>query len=327
MSVFVIRAEFGQFTDVFREHGYVGIGWLQTSLPAYTKENIEEAYRKNFPDNPEGNVRINVGQINRFIHDIKDGDIILCPYRDNQLLAGKIKGQFYFKEDNTSKYPYRWDVEWFKDTINRHEFSIPLQNSLRSSLTFFQIKQEGEVYEALGLKPKLHPKAEQPKEFDTDEFYKIIKARIKELDAYQFEELSSYILQSLGFTATQKTGKVGDGGIDFEGVLEVNNVAQIQLQVQVKQYESGIIGEKEIRNFRGALKRDFQGTFITLSDFNKKARESANDENKVTINLINGKQFIDLYIEQYDKVRELMLADDRDDLLEVLRFKKMLFPE
>ncbi len=266
MSVFVIRAEFGQFTDTFREHGYVGIGWLQTSLPAYTKENIEDAYRKNFPDNPDGNVRINVGQINRFIHDIKEGDIILCPYRDNQLLAGKIKGKFYFKEDNTSKYPYRWGVEWFKETINRHEFSIPLQNSLRSSLTFFQIKQEGEVYEALGLKPKLHPNAEQPKEFDTDEFYKIIKARIKELDAYQFEELAAYILQSLGFTATQKTGKVGDGGIDFEGVLEVNNVAQIQLQVQVKQYESGIIGEKEIRKFLRNSKI-WLGQFIMMRYF------------------------------------------------------------
>ena len=104
-------------------------------------------------------------------------------------------------------------------------------------------------------------------------------------------------------------------------------IAAINLQVQVKRYNKGTIGERDIRNFRGALKKDFQGCFITLSKFAKKAIESAADPNKVSVRLINGRQFIDIFIEQYDKIMEYMLADDNDELASKLKFKKMLLPE
>ena len=81
----------------------------------------------------------------------------------------------------------------------------------------------------------------------------------------------------MGFSPSQATGFSGNGGIDFEGTLEIMGVASINLQVQVKRYDKGTIGEKDIRNFRGALKKDYQGCFITLSKFAKKAVESAND--------------------------------------------------
>jgi len=42
MSIFVIRAKFGQFTNVFREHGYVGIGWLQRSLSTEIKARRQQ---------------------------------------------------------------------------------------------------------------------------------------------------------------------------------------------------------------------------------------------------------------------------------------------
>jgi restriction system protein len=131
----------------------------------------------------------------------------------------------------------------------------------------------------------------------------------------------------LGFAALQVRGKVGDGGIDFEGVLDVLGVASIKLQVQVKRYTSTSIGEKDIRNFRGALKRDHQGTFITLTSFQKKAIESAADANKVYINLIDGKRLIEIFIEQYDKVIQLIEIDANADLLKKLKFRKIIIPQ
>ena len=74
------------------------------------------------------------------------------------------------------------------------------------------------------------------------------------------------------------------------------------------------------------MKRDFQGTFITLSDFDKKARESANDTEKVIINLINGKKFVEIFIEHYDDIRETLEINEEQEILRKLIFKKTLFP-
>ncbi len=156
--------------------------------------------------------------------------------------------------------------------------------------------------------------------------YEIIRKRFLELDATEFEYLVSFLLRTLGFEPTQEIGKVGDGGIDFEGVLDVSGVASINLQVQVKRYDKGVIGEKEIRNFRGALKKDYQGCFITLSSFNKKATESATDKDREQIQLIDGNRFTEIFIEQYDKIIDEMYNDDMDELASKLKFKKSLLP-
>jgi restriction system protein len=154
----------------------------------------------------------------------------------------------------------------------------------------------------------------------------LIRQRFLQLDATEFEYLVSYLLRTLGFEPSQEIGKVGDGGIDFEGVLDVSGIASINLQVQVKRFEKNTIGERDIRNFRGALKKGFQGCFITLSRYNKKAIESATDNQREQIQLIDGNRFIDIFIEQYEKIIESMYNDDMDDLASKLKFKKSLLP-
>ena len=218
-------------------------------------------------------------------------------------------------------------VEWYKDKYNRKDFSIPFQNTIRSSQTVFKVSQINEVLVAIGRKKADEKQLSKGSQFSSEPIYDAIKSHLLELDATEFELLVSYVLGTMGFQASQETGFSGDGGIDFEGELEVMGVASVNLQVQVKRYNNGTIGERDIRNFRGALKKDYQGCFITLSKFAKKAVQSANDPQKVPVRLINGSQFIDILIEQYDKVIEAMLANDADDLASKLKFKKMLLPE
>lgn len=325
MKVIVVRADFGRYTDVFKENKYVGIGWFDKELLNFEKETIISTYRDTYPDHSDGTTYQNCGQIKRFLTEIVDDVIVISPYNDGRLLVGKAKGTPYFKKDNTSPYYYRIQVNWQEEPLNRYELSIPLQNTIKSSLTVYNVSQVDEIAVAASFKTEI--KKARLELFTRESIYKAIKSKFLALDAYEFEQLVSYVLQTIGFEATQKTGKVGDGGIDFEGTLEMMGVASTKLQVQVKRYENNTIGEKDIRNFRGALKRDYQGTFITLSSFQKKALVSANDPNRVPINLINGNQFIDIFIEQYDKVMDLMYEEDNDDLALKLKFKKALVPE
>ena len=94
----------------------------------------------------------------------------------------------------------------------------------------------------------------------------------------------------------------------------------------MKRYDKGAIGESEIRNFRGALKKGHKGCFITLSSFNKKAKASASDSEREPIQLIDGPRFIEIFVEQYDKIMEAIEEDEAKELADKLNFKKSLIP-
>lgn len=327
-DVFVLRAEFGRYTDTFQKEGYVGIGWYHDNPDGWDladKDFLKLKYRELFPDDPYMRMNQNVGQVFRFVNELKVGDLVISPFMDNRLLVGRIASDLYYLTDSTSPYPWRKHVEWFKNTIDRHVLSVPLQNTLRSSLTCFKVSSSQEILVELGLAEKAIG-GSSITDGTGGSNYELIRKRFLELDATEFEYLVSYLLRTLGFEPTQEIGKVGDGGIDFEGILDVSGVASVNLQVQVKRYDRGAIGEKDIRNFRGALKKDFQGCFITLSTFNKKAIQSAMDREREQIQLIDGTRFIEIFIEQYDKIIDEMYNDDMDDLAGKLRFKKSLLP-
>ena len=331
MRVFVLRADYGRYTDVFRNNNYIGIGWfdeinpIQEKWDLTDKDFLKEKYREKYKEDANMRVNQNVGQIYRFINDLKIGDIVISPYNKDELLIGKITGDLYFEYDNSSPYPWRKKIEWIKDKVNRHSFSQPVQNTLRATLTCFEVKQKEEVFENLGFEVD-KSKIRKEIKFDTKSVYELIKNKFLQLDPTEFELLVSYLLRTLGFEPTQEIGKVGDGGIDFEGVLDVNGIASINLQVQVKRYEKSSIGELEIRSFRGALKEDFQGCFITLSKFQKKAIESSSKNGYKNIQLIDGVKFIELFIQQYDEIIDVIMGEDNDELLDKLQFKKSLLP-
>jgi restriction system protein len=322
-NIYVVRADFGRYTQNFKQHGYVGLGWFNQLIDkSFSREDIKELYRKKYPKDVPMRVNQNAGQVFRFVNDIQEGDIVITPYSDHQLLVGKVTSDVYHEDDNTSVYPLRRKVEWFDKTVNRQNLSIPLQNSLRSSLTFYTLNDGTEILEKYQLIPKNELRV-------TTEFniYTTIKNKLLELDGFEFEIFVSYLLRTIGFEMTdEKQGGVGDGGIDFEGILSVYNIASINLQVQVKRYNKNKIKWQDVAAFRGAMKKDYQGCFISLSDFDKKAVENATDKSKIPITLINGKNLIDIFIGQYDEIIAAMREEENDDLADKLRFKKALVP-
>jgi restriction system protein len=326
MAVFLVRADYGRHTQSFKDRGIIALGFLNdhAEMPK-SREEIEQFYNETYPDHKKMQKAVNVGQIYRFMYEMKPGDIVLTPYDNDLLIIGEIASDLYFDKDNGTPWLYTRKVRWEKDPISRSFFSVPLQNTIRSMQTVFKIKQEGEILKLLGKKVEDNPSVSYA--FEMDKLFDKIKERLLELDSDEFEILISYVLQSLGFEAKKRQGGVGDGGVDFEGVLNVMGVAKIQLQVQVKRYEQSAIGERDIRNLRGALKTGHQGCFITLSSFQKKAIESAEDPEKTPIRLIDGRKFIDILTEQYDKVMDLLLEEDQEELASKLKFRKGLLPE
>jgi len=330
MKAYFVRAEFGKHTEVFLKNGFVAIGWFDEPAENYNDwESIKARYREYFPSHSSGTTGQNVGQIYRFWNEIKDQDIVVTTFNDGDLLIGIADGKPYFKNDIICPFFDRINVKWIDKRFKRKELSIPTQNTIRSSLTVFNISQVNEIAIFAGVKT-LNDNLPGPNvnniSVDAKLIYEAIRIHLLELSDLEFENFVSYILQSLGFITLQRTGKVADGGVDYQGILDVQGVASVKLMVQVKRYKDANVKETDIRNFRGTYKRDHMLTFITLSNFDKKAKVSAESTEHIPINLINGEKLIQIFIEQYDKVIQLIEDEGNADLLNKLKFKKVIIP-
>lgn len=303
-EVYCVRANFGLYAEHFVKGGYVAIGWLKNNDLSKVKNRseLEELYRKENPNEHSPYViGQQVGQIARFLLEMKVGDYVITPAADTDFLYfGKIidSPYFYATEDDGCPYLHRRKVEWSKIKLQRNLFSVPFQNSIRSSLTVFLIYHTNEFFEKIGKK-ELASKEEIAVHESTSE---TVLKKILELNPTEFEILVTRLLTALGFEA-QHTGKAGDEGVDATGELDLYGVAKIKLYVQVKRYQLGTkINARTVRALRQNIPSGAQGAFITTSEFQKDALECAVEAGFPRIGTINGEQLVDILTDKWDEL-------------------------
>lgn len=102
-----------------------------------------------------------------------------------------------------------------------------------------------------------------------------------------FERLCQRLLRASGFSKVVVTGKSGDGGIDGEGILEINPLVSLKVIFQAKRYK-GAVSASQIRDFRGAMQgRAEKGIFITTGRFTQEAKNEALREGAPPIELVD----------------------------------------
>jgi predicted Mrr-cat superfamily restriction endonuclease len=304
-NVWCARAEFGKFTEHFLKSGYIGIGYgLKESLEDIsTREELTALYKKAHPDETSNLVvGQQVGQVARFLLDMKEGDYVITPDADTEWLHyGTLTDKTYWFDSNLSDgcpYQHRRGVKWHKEKISRSAFSVPFQNTIRSSLTVFAISQWDEFLTIIGADG--HVSQKHNAVYDP---YESVLEQILELNANEFEILVGHLLTALGFEESQVTGKTGDGGVDATGTLNVANLAKVKVFVQAKRYKLGSkINANIVKQLRTAIPNGGQGAFITTADFQKAATEIANEAGFARIGLINGRQLVDLLVIHWDDI-------------------------
>lgn len=305
-EIYVVRAEFGKYTENFLSGKYVAIGWIkETNLSQITnREELYPIYRKQHPDD-RSNVVIGqqVGQIARFLLEIKAGDFVITPSGDTEIIHfGVVEpdpSYYFFTGNDGCPYRHRRKVKWFEKPVKRSAFSVPFQNTIRSSLTVFKVSHERNFFETIGRKDLVSDK-DLSIEYD---YYTTVLNRILELDDKEFEILITHLLTALGFEGAEHTGKTGDGGVDAIGELDVSNLAKIKLFVQAKRYKLGSkIKANIVKDLRKNIPSNGQGAFIATCDFQEAAKEVALESNFPRIGLINGHQLVDLLVEHWDSI-------------------------
>lgn len=304
-NVWCVRAGFGTYTKHFVEGGYVGIGYdITADLTAVTtREELATLYRAAHPSELS-NIVVGqqVGQIARFLLEIQAGDYVITPAADTEWLHyGRVASDpsYHLSTcDDGCPYPHRRSVEWAKNRLKRGDFSVPFQNTIRSSLTVFAISQREEFLAAIGrsdLAPSVASSQYDP--------YRVVLEQVLELDAKEFEILVAHLLTALGFEGSEVTGKTGDGGVDATGELNVANLAKVKVFVQAKRYKLGSkVNAGIVKQLRQAIPFGGQGAFITTADFQGAAADVALEPGFPRIGLINGRQLVDLLIEHWGDI-------------------------
>ena len=300
-NVWCVRAEFGTYAKQFVDGGYVAIGWMSNSdLSNITsRDELYPLYKTEHPDDTS-NIVIGqqVGQIARFLLDIQPGDYVITPAADTEWLHyGKVvqdPSYVYAVGNDGCPYRHRRRVTWAPQRLNRGDFSVPFQNTIRSSLTVFAISQRDEFLAAIG---KADHTAKVAVQYDP---YRVVLEQVLKLDDKEFEILVSHLLTALGFEGSEVTGKSGDGGVDATGELNVANLAKVKVFVQAKRYKLGAkVSANTVKQLRQAIPFGGQGAFITTADYQGAAADVALQAGFPRIGLVNGRQLVDLLIEHW----------------------------
>ena len=306
-EVYCVRAEFGRYTNHFIRGGYAAIGWIDAvDLGSVkSKDDLYPIYKTAHP-NDTSNIVIGqqVGQIARFLFDIQAGDFVITPDSDTELLRiGVVESSpSYFFSDGSDGCPFRHRrrVKWLDGTFMRSSFSVPFQNTIRSSLTVFYVSQKEQFFEVIGKKDLV---PHTPKE--TYDPYRAVLDQLLELNDKEFEILVTHLLAAIGFEGAEHTGKTGDGGVDATGELNVANLAKMKLFVQVKRYKLGTkIAARDVKTLRQSIPSGGQGAFITTADFQAAASDVALEQGFPRIGLVSGRQLVDLLVEHWSDMPE-----------------------
>ena len=226
-SVWVVRSEFGRYSEHFLKGGYAGAGWLREEdlTSSGSREELVQLYRQTHPHEKTRRAAANGGQIATFVLDIRPGDYVITPRANTEWLDyGPVVGESLYYEpdaDDGCPFPHRWKVQWSDWPLRRWDLSIPFQSTLKASKTLFRVSHVGEFLESIG--------AAKLDETPPADPYELIRRRILELDPSEFEDMTRALLEALGFEETEVTGQPGDGGVDVIGEFNVANLARVKL--------------------------------------------------------------------------------------------------
>ncbi len=118
---------------------------------------------------------------------------------------------------------------------------------------------------------------------------------LKSLSSEGFERLCQRLLREHGFQNVKVTGRSGDGGIDGEGILEINPLLSFKVIFQCKRFQ-GSVGSSMIRDFRGAMiGRADKGIFLTTGNFTMEAKKEAVRDGTNPIELVDGEKLVKMF--------------------------------
>ncbi len=131
---------------------------------------------------------------------------------------------------------------------------------------------------------------------ESDSNYKSqLLATLQSLPPLGFEHICKRLLDESGIQEVTVTGKSGDGGIDGEGILQINAFVSFKVVFQCKRYK-GTVTASSVRDFRGSMQGHAEkGIILTTGAFTTDAKKEAKREGAIQIELVDGDKLIGMF--------------------------------
>ncbi len=297
----------GDAYTLFVKDNCVALGWPKLGDIGEIKadrEALKARITEEYPDKKLGAIPNNAGQLFRFIHEMKVGDIIVYPSKhDRQVHIGRIEGPYKYQPHLNEHYPNIRPVKWLK-ILPRTSFSQGALYEIGSAMSFFQVKTYGEEFRA-ALEGKDAP---QPAAMDetvavvaeeigqtTEDF--ILKRLSQELKGHPLADFIAHLLGTMGYR-TRVSPEGPDGGIDIIAHKDELGFEPPIIKVQVKSGD-GSVGDPVVSALYGKVATSEFGLLVTLGTFTPKAIEFA--KSKSNLRLIDADELVGLILAHYDQ--------------------------
>jgi restriction system protein len=163
-----------------------------------------------------------------------------------------------------------------------------------------------DLHKSFAAERKARPKADRPREAAEDspesaeteppaDHRAELLAVLRALPPGGFERLCQRLLRESGFQQVTVTGRSGDGGLDGDGVVEVNPFVSFRVLFQCKRY-AGAVTPAQVRDFRGAMAgRADKGIILTTGTFTAEARREAVRDGVAPIELVDSEKLLNMF--------------------------------
>jgi restriction system protein len=297
----------GDADSLFLKQNCIALGWSKvadlSALPA-NREAFKSEIADKYPHAKVGGIPVAAGQLFRFVHEAKDGDLVVYPSKsDRHVHIGRIKGTYEYDPKGEPSYPHRRRVEWLQD-VPRTRFSQGALYEIGAAMSFFAVKSEefravkdGKALTLPVTEDETVAAVTEDIEEQTRDY--ILKKLAQELKGGPFEDFIAHLLQAMGYKTRQpKRGKGADGGVDIIAHRDDLGFEPPIIKVQVKSKE-GTVGNADVSALQGNCgEREF-ALFITLGDFTNQAESYA--RNKSNLRLVAGAELVSLILTHYEK--------------------------
>ena len=319
MTLWMVRAgEYGEQENTAINENVVTIGWedLPDLSAIRSRDELVELYSKTYPDSKKMAAANQVGQIWRFIHEIKIDDLVALPLKkQSAIIIGKVKSKYEYKKIAENVIHTR-HVTWIK-TIPRSAFDQDLLYSFGAYMTVCQIERNNaeERIKKLLEKEKYEPVVEITKEeaeekIDIETYAQdiIIKYIDRKFKGHNLARLVDAVLKAQGYiTFVSPPGP--DGGVDILASAGPLGFDKPRICVQVKSSSSPIDVRifRELRGIMSKYKAE-QGLLISWGGFNSKVLQEAKDD-FFEVRFWDSGELLNEIFKYYDKFSDELKAE------------------
>ncbi|RSR93927.1 restriction endonuclease, partial [Streptomyces sp. WAC00469] len=148
MRAWVVRAgENGERERTALDEGLLLVGWDRLRMgdlaDATTRDGIRAAVTAAYPEEGPYTVGNWAGQLHRFVHQIRPGDLVVLPARSGLVAVGRVTGDYEYRPEAADGMRHARRVDWLVTDVDRQSVQSDLLDSMGSLLTVFELSRFG----------------------------------------------------------------------------------------------------------------------------------------------------------------------------------------